>query len=62
MIEYLVQLKKKLLNELAMFLGAVRKFHLSFTILGISESSHFKEIIDFMPFYVLLMFLRLVLK
>ena len=33
-----------------------------FIILGISESLHFMEILNFMPFHVFLMFLRLVLK
>ena len=54
--------QKNLLNELAISLGAVRKVPLSFIIVGISETLHFKEIIDFMPFQVFLMFLRLVLK
>ena len=54
--------QKKLLNELAISLGAVRKVSLSFIILGISESLHFKEKTDFMHLKVFLMFIRLVLK
>ena len=53
--------QKKLLNELAISLGAVRKVS-SFIILGISESLHFKEKTDFMHLKVFLMFIRLVLK
>ena len=54
--------QKNLLNELAISLGAVKKMSLFYIILYISESLHFKEIVDFMPFHVFLMFLRLVLK
>ena len=35
--------QKKLLNELAISLGAVRKVSLSFIILGISESLHLRK-------------------
>ena len=54
--------QKNLLNELAISLGAVKKMSLFYIILDISESLHFKEIVDFMPFHVFLMFLRLDLK
>ena len=54
--------QKNLLNKLAISLGAVRKVPLSFIVSVISQSLHFKEIIDFMPSHVFLMFFRLVLK
>lgn len=47
---------KNLLNELATSSDAVRKVSLSFVTLGISESLHFKKIIDFIYAHDFLMF------